>query len=166
MTEVKDNKITEACTILFGETFAVEQNTIDYLPLSGIKTAFREKVKDCHPDTAESDNYNSAENFIKLKNAYDFLISVKSSNNEFIKSQSGTTKAAVIPQRKLKLGEYLYYTGKISWKTLDAAITWQKNNKKKNKSSLLGSYFIKYRILSSAELGFSLFKMNVHNSNN
>ena len=36
MTEVKDNKIAEACSILFGEKFTVEQSTIEYIQLSGI----------------------------------------------------------------------------------------------------------------------------------
>ena len=65
MTEVKENRITEACTILFGEEFAADTATLNYLQVSGIKTAFREKVKECHPDTAEkTGNENSTANFI------------------------------------------------------------------------------------------------------
>jgi len=36
MTVVKDERIAEACSILFGDKFTVEKTTIDYLQLSGI----------------------------------------------------------------------------------------------------------------------------------
>lgn len=154
MTEVKDNKIEKACGILFGDNFSVEQPTIDYIQLAGIKHAFREKVKVCHPDTLGGPASN--DNFIKLKDAYDFLISVKSEK---------CVRSITIPKRKLRLGEFLYYTGKISWQQLISAITWQRQNNNKKKNYFFGLYFIKYGILSATEIGFSIFKMNIHNSN-
>ncbi len=166
MTYQKESRIAEACSLLFGEDFSVESTTIDYLQLSGIKHAFREKVKECHPDISGSAS-GSAENFIKVKDAYDFLISVKSSGMKPSEAagKAGKPRTYAVPLRKLRLGEYLYYTGKISWKELISAITWQKQNSNRNRSFLFGLYFIKFGILSSAEIGFSIFKLNIHNSN-
>jgi len=79
-------------------------------------------------------------------------------------TQKPKGSAVFIPHRKLKLGEYLYYTGKIDWKELISAITWQRQNSKKNKTFLFGLYFIRNGILTASEIGFSVFKMNVHNS--
>ncbi len=178
MTRVKEDRIAQACSTLFGEGFSVEPNTIDHIQLSGIKHAFRKRAKDCHPDTANQTGADS-ESFLKLKDAYDFLISVKTSSAVYESDcrpspaysapqadnpepQKGHASA---PQRRLKLGEYLYYTEKISRDELIAAISWQRKNKHNNKKVLFGMYFTKFGILSSDELGFSVFKMNIHNSN-
>lgn len=161
MTEIKEAKLEEACCILFGDQFSIEQATIDYLQLSGIKHAYRNRVKECHPDVSASKDISN-DNFIKLKNAYDFLISIK--------SEKGTQKivdketTSHLPERKLKLGEYLYYTGKVSWDELISAITWQKHNSRNN-NLLFGMYFVKFGILSTSELGFAVFKQKIHNAN-
>ncbi|MDC7226240.1 MAG: J domain-containing protein [Spirochaetales bacterium] len=162
MTAVQDNKLAEACSILFGDSFAVDKSTIEYLQLSGIKHAFRERAKECHPDITGDGEPALQENFLKLKDAYDFLISAKSAPKT-VGNPKNDEKT--IPNRKLRLGEYLYYTGKISWKELIAAITWQRQNSDGNKSYLFGLYFIKKGILTSSELGFSVFKQSIHNSN-
>ena len=161
MSMVKEEQITEACTILFGEDFLAEKATIDYLQPEGIKHAFREKAKECHPDISGGNNPEMQENFLKLKDAYDFLLSAK---KEPVPTENNT-KTADIPNRKLRLGEFLYYSGKISWKELISAITWQKQNLHNNKNILFGIYFIKKGILTTSELGFSVFKLKIHNSN-
>ena len=160
---VKEEQITEACTILFGENFIAEKATIDYLQLEGIKHAFRERAKECHPDISGGNNPELQENFLKLKDAYDFLLTAKRSPiSSEIKNQNNTVN---IPNRRLRLGEFLYYTGKISWKDLISAITWQRQNMNNNRNILFGLYFIKKGILSTSELGFSVFKLKIHNSN-
>ena len=166
MTGIKDEKISEACTILFGEDFSVDKATIDYLQISGIKHAFRERVKEFHPDTSVLPAPEAGSNFLKLKDAYDFLVSVKKgeSSSEPVRSND-SYRGRTLPRRKLRLGEYLFYSGKIDWQELIAAITWQRQNMKKNKNLLFGLYFMKHGILSSAELGFAVFKLNIHNSN-
>lgn len=166
MTGIKEKKITEACSILFGEEFSVEKATIEYLQISGIKNAFRKKVKEYHPDTTAIKSPDAGENFIKLKDAYDFLVSVKTgaASAETVRSRK-SDNIKIIPQRKLKLGEYLFYSGRISWQDLISAITWQRSNSRKNKLSLFGLYFVQNGILSSEELGFAMFKLNVHNTN-
>ncbi|MBI9107309.1 MAG: J domain-containing protein [Spirochaetales bacterium] len=177
MTIVKENEIQKACTLLFGDSFSFERETIEYLQLSGIKHAFRSKVKECHPDTAsEARNPAESDSFLRLKDAYDFLISVKSNNAVEIKvsseqhhqefRQQPETPSRKLPNRKLRLGEYLYYSGKINWEELISALTWQRQNRKKtNKNLLFGSYFIQFNIMNSTEMGFAIFKLNVHNAN-
>ena len=166
MTIVQEKKIAEACSILFGEEFTVEKDTLDYLQLSGIKHAYRARAKTLHPDIAASESRSAAEeNFLRLKKAYDFLISVKSLPSAgTVRSSAG--RPAKIPDRRLRLGEYLYYTGKISWNQLIAAINWQHElDDDKNGNVRIGNYFLRYGIINAAELGFSVFKLSVHNSN-
>jgi hypothetical protein len=172
MTIVKEKEIEKACSILFGDSFTFDKETIEYLQLSGIKHAFRSKVKECHPDTAANDkNSTDSNNFLKLKDAYDFLISVKSNNHITVKNPEknyypNSSPARKIPNRRLKLGEYLYYSEKISWDELISALTWQRQNKKtSSRPRLFGSYFIEFKIMNSTEMGFAIFKLNVHNAN-
>ena len=177
MTIVKETEIEKACSILFGDSFTFEKETINYLQLSGIKHAFRSKVKECHPDVAgDAQTSSESENFLKLKDAYDFLISVKSNTAVTIKKtaeqncrkerrRENNTSPKKLPNRRLKLGEYLYYSGKISWDELISALTWQRQNKKSSsRACLFGSYFTQFNIMSSTEMGFAVFKLNVHNA--
>ncbi len=162
MVVAKDEKIAAACNILFGENFAVRETTIEYLQLSGIKHAFRERAKEFHPDI-NGDSPESEENFLKLKDAYDFLISVKS--DKLQRKPAETKGADRVPKRKLRLGEYLYYSGKISWAELISAITWDRMNRNKAKKLPFGLYFVQNGLMTSTEMGFAVFKLKIHNSN-
>ncbi len=168
MTTVKEDKIAKACNILFGEDFTVDKDTINYIQISGIKRAFRTKVKECHPDIAiqRGEPENAEKQFITLKAAYDFLVSVKTTpaaERSYAKKESS---ARSVPRRRLRLGEYLYYAGKIDWNQFISAMAWQNISEKKNsRKPRIGDYFIINSILSPSEIGFSVFKMNIHNSN-
>ena len=173
MAVVDEKQIIQACSILFGDNFSVEKETIEYLQVSGIKQAFRSRVKEYHPDTARFNGAGTGdEPFLKLKDAYDLLVSVKSDKTIKIETDEERNQRhpaknpRVLPRRKLRLGEYLYYTGRISWNELIAAITWQRRYRKDSRRTcLIGSYFTKFSIINHAELGFAVFKLNVHNSN-
>ena len=52
-----------------------------------------------------------------------------------------------IPKRKLLLGQFLYYSGRISWKTLINAISWQKRQR-----PLIGQIALSWGMLSSFDI--------------
>ena len=65
----KNENILKACNILFGPDFKFYHESLDYLQLSGIKNAYREKSKLFHPDRAYivgEDESVLAENFKEL----------------------------------------------------------------------------------------------------
>ena len=153
---ITHQRIAEACDKLFGENFQLEKSTFEYLQISGIKSAFRTKVKACHPDL----NGEDSNLFCEVKEAYDFLLHLKTNDlsNRAFKNEEGRFYKARIPKRKLRFAEYLYYTGIISWNTLIDAIVWHKRQKNR-----IGNYFIQKGILDTNELTMKIIKMNIHN---
>jgi len=142
-------KLDEACKILFGPSFNYTEETVNYLQLSGIKTAFRERAKTSHPDLAKAFGVNEADlnvKFKKLTEAYNILINTLSDksdlnipeekkqgkenfNNPGFKSYKDFLYAGKMPRRKLRFAEYLYYKKIISWKCLIDALVWQYKNR-------------------------------------
>ena len=136
----KNENIVKACNILFGPDFKFYHESLDYLQLSGIKNAYREKSKIFHPDRAYivgEDESVLAENFKELNKAYNTLLSYKKSSNfknilEIKKNHNKTTGdrknfyyKGIMPKRELRFGEFLYYIGKISWNDLIDSIVKQ-----------------------------------------
>jgi len=64
-----------------------------------------------------------------------------------------------LPHATLRIGEFLYYSGRISWHTLIDAIVEQR----RCGNRLFGEYFIKQNILTRAELMRTLQQMRRHN---
>lgn len=64
-----------------------------------------------------------------------------------------------LPRIPLRLGEYLYYSGRISWRMLIDAIVEQK----KDSNRLFGEYFIKRGLLTKRGLRGILNAMERHN---
>ncbi|MBI9104264.1 MAG: DnaJ domain-containing protein [Spirochaetales bacterium] len=161
MTATEHQKMTEACDILFGENFRLDKETFHYLQVSGIKSAYRQRVKSCHPDIVSEykSEYQKYSEFCELKEAYDYLLDLKTGKTEAPRiSTKERYYTAAIPGRKLRLGEYLYYSGMISWNALINALVWQKNHPLR-----IGNFFIVEKILRPAELSRGIINMNMHN---
>lgn len=56
--------------------------------------------------------------------------------------------AGVLPQRSLLFGEFLYYSGIISWKTFIEAIVWQRRQRPR-----FGTIALQWRYLTEREIG-------------
>jgi len=156
-------EIFEACRVLFGPGVQVSPEFLRYLHPVGLKSAFRRRALETHPDRARALGIVEKElqhRFQTVRRAYDIL-------ETFLKTQkrvyaapghtqpfrrtaqpgkrpqphgwapprpSGTRRRTRtdhfyqggLPRRMLLFGQYLYYAGVISWRTLIDAITWQR----------------------------------------
>jgi hypothetical protein len=127
--------------------FKEKGQDFDFIELDMVKTAFREKAKMFHPDKASilgiSENILN-EKFKAVNDSYNFLVSILG-NNKKIKvnhKESQIKKETVkninlqdkhknifLPKRKLRFGEYLYYSKIIDWQTLIKSLVWQFNSR-------------------------------------
>lgn len=135
--------IKEACRVLFGPQFKVTPGTLTYLHPSGIKNAFREKAKILHPDSRRELPADAEADFCSLRDAYEFLLGLTEGSRAAgdplcpapqepagaKEEQRDFYYRGRIPSCALRLGEYLYYTGRISWNTLIDAIHHQRTTR-------------------------------------
>lgn len=147
---MQTQKILNACQVLFGDNTLYSINFLEGLDKLELKTAYRKKVMETHPDRAKTLGIN--ENIMKYRfqnviSAYNLLtpfIEKKKmilNNNTKDEPQKATKSASEksriyekfhkgkIPRKKLLLGQFLYYSGIISFKTLLAAIAWQRSKR-------------------------------------
>jgi hypothetical protein len=138
----------EACRELFGPEIETGPEFLHYLQSSGIKSAFRRKAKETHPEhfaqkPLHLQDLHAAE-FCRVKSAYEALSLFVSQREQSAagarrsqawpryrqpsgKSAGGEYGSASVPGRVLQLGRYLYYRKVISFVELLQAISWQRS---------------------------------------
>jgi hypothetical protein len=152
------SQLFDACGVLFGPEVNVSIEFLKYLQPSGIKDAYRCQALKMHPDRAavlgqDEDVLN--DRFNALTQAYECLIGAikgdgrvliqqstprASSGRPRYRNTSETSESnpgndhfysqdATVPKRKLLIGQYLYYSGYISWKTLIDIIVRQRRDR-------------------------------------
>jgi hypothetical protein len=174
-TQTTSSELFRACETIFGPDVNVSNDFLEYLQPIGIKTAFRKKAFETHPDRAKALGTFAADlntEFINVRQAYERLLvfvetknertvstppfngfrtkkeysdqSPKSSSYQNTQHKSGQKKGhhnkrynnhndhfytGSLPNGILMLGQFLYYSGLISWKTLIEAICWQRRQR-------------------------------------
>jgi len=149
--EMNKYNIKSALKDLFDfESIEVIQNPLDVIQLEMIKDAFRKKAKNFHPDRAAVLGINESllnEKFKRLNDSYQFLISIIKDNKKIVvnyntkksegypdKSQKSSGSKferddffyeGLIPKRKLRFAEFLYFKKIISWNNLIKSIVFQ-----------------------------------------
>jgi hypothetical protein len=150
--EVSKQDLFKACESLFGTDVDVSVEFLRYLKPAGVQEAFRKKALETHPDRAImlAGETNSLESrFKEINLAYQLLKGFLSCPWKYHLGEDGslyrrkpwptasyqkktynvtreTKYIGRIPQRKLLLGQFLYYSGHISLTTLIKAIVWQR----------------------------------------
>lgn len=190
-------EVENAFRTLFGEEITFSLSVLQYIQPSGIKSAYREQVKLCHPDMVKGHDVNETDQntlFQKVHDSYKLLMQYKenklrvsefpglrphqrtgfkkSTKNYYKKEYKKATKPSQakeaedffctlekLPGCRLRLGEFLYYSKVISWKTLIHAIVFSQRSENKK----LGNYFVENRILSQAKLTAFLKEQVQHN---
>ncbi len=75
---VNENELYRACQILFGHDLPVNREFLEYLQLAGVKSAFRQRARETHPDMAvhlaEHELHRCAEQFRAVCRAHENLI--------------------------------------------------------------------------------------------
>jgi hypothetical protein len=150
--EVSKRDLFKACESLFGTDIDVSVEFLRYLKPAGVKAAFRRKALETHPDRAImlASQADSLENrFKEINLAYQLLKKFLNCPWKYQLDEEGvifrrkkrpvsparksaqdvireTKYSGRIPQRKLLLGQYLYYSGHIALTTLIKAVVWQR----------------------------------------
>ncbi|PKN51766.1 MAG: hypothetical protein CVU55_09975 [Deltaproteobacteria bacterium HGW-Deltaproteobacteria-13] len=179
--QTTSSELFQACATIFGTDVKVSHDFLEYLQPKGIKTAYRKKAFETHPDRAKilgilAGDLNSE--FINVRQAYERLLlfvemkstsaesddlfddfsteqaplykSSKRSPHQNTRQHAGGQKKSSFKQRaahkkrknppdhfytgslpkgNLMLGQFLYYSGLISWQTLIEAIVWQQRQR-------------------------------------
>ncbi|GBE15162.1 hypothetical protein BMS3Abin14_01216 [bacterium BMS3Abin14] len=175
-TALNTREITSAFRVLFGADVEVTDEFLRTLGPSGLKVTFRRKALELHPDRARiqgKDENEMAEHFIAVTQAYSSLLAFLSSEDlsttvhrtnpqprntpredpaENRASETGGKThdhfwQGLVPENRLLLGQYLYYSGIISWRTLIKAITWQRRQRPS-----FGHIAATWKFLNSEEL--------------
>ncbi len=148
-----DVTIQNACKTLFGADTCVSASFLLSLKPNTIKTAFRKKAKETHPDLFASHDPSvqrrKAELFRVVNNAYDIMrrycerrdrlhihafrraSAPKSrrpptaATRTFRVNERGWLYQGIVPEHRLEIGRYLYYRGRIPYHTLLHALAWQ-----------------------------------------
>ena len=164
-------EVFDACGLLFGPEVDVSLDFLKYLELSGLRSAYRKKALETHPDRAKAlgrDEAKMSERFREATLAYERLIPIVMNKGSVFPRGHSNTKGKVqstngkrqtkkdfsdlfytkeIPKRELLLGQFLYYSGLISWNTLIRGITWQRRHR-----PLIGQIALEWKMISQDDI--------------
>lgn len=153
MPQIPESELFHACRVLFGSELHLSRDFLNYLQPSGVRTAYRKKAMDTHPDRFASSctsvkakqeklfqSLNQAheivQNFLKQRNANPAEAFKKAQPKHYSRpyaKRPSQGKSHVyngpLPTRPLQLGQYLYYRGLIPYAAVISAITWQRRQR-------------------------------------
>jgi hypothetical protein len=144
MLAYPDMDILNACRTLFGFNSDVSIEFLLTLKPYIIRTAFRKKAKETHPDlfTARDPRIQKeqTEQFRVVNEAYEIMRKycehrdrvrvpaprrAASSTPSFRVDEAGWLYRGTVPERRLEIGRFLYYRGSIPYHILIKALAWQ-----------------------------------------
>jgi len=202
-TQTTSSELFQACEKIFGPEVNLSFEFLEYLQPIGIKTAYRKRALETHPDRAKvlgSFDRDLNTEFIDVQQAYEKLLlfveknngsnvspffndfkarqaqSYQSPENSSYTSSYKDTRTHKGGQKKghhdqryankknknhhsdhfytgsfpkgiLMIGQFLYYSGLISWRTLIEAICWQRRQRPK-----IGQIAIGWGLISSEDV--------------
>ncbi len=173
-------EVFDACDLLFGSKVEISLDFLKYLEPSGLRSAYRKRALETHPDRAKAlgrDEAKMGDRFREVTLAYEKLIPivgnkgavpVQSRSSAKINNEKPNTRRQAnrdfselfytqkIPKRELLLGQFLYYSGLISWRTLIRAITWQRRQR-----PLIGQIALDWEMISNHEIQRILMRSNI-----
>jgi len=172
--QTKRTELYDACKTIFGPEISVSDDFLRYLQPVGLKAAFRKRALETHPDRARAERDHSGDRhslFQQVRSAYEALLHYVENRTRRIGGEpvfNGRKKqhyknrhahqrsahqpsnhffSGSLPQRSLLLGQYLYYSGRISWKDMIDAIVWQGEQRPK-----IGQLALQAGIMSSQQI--------------
>ncbi len=148
-------EVSEACRVLFGPEIEVSVDFLKYLQPEGLKSAYRRKALETHPDRSnafQKDERRMNDRFIEATLAYHKLKPLVGGDMPFQpkKRRENFSYPIIpknIPKRKLLIGQFLYYSGLISWQTLIDAIVWQRRQRPR-----IGDIALEWKMLSKMDV--------------
>ncbi len=211
-TVAAEKELFRSCEIIFGPELTISREFLDYLQHSGIKSAYRKRAMETHPDRAALENERVQRQrhdlFHSVQEAYENLITFLDAKEKGYclppparqtqprtqpprpapatpqrvrpaKPNQGKagprqhtragaqTKAGFrntssqpsvfwdteslyqgpLPNRRLLLGHFLYYSGLINWRTIIQALIWQRTERPR-----LGEIGQRFGLLNEADV--------------
>ncbi len=212
-TVAAEKELFRSCEVIFGPELTISREFLDYLQLSGIKSAYRKRAMETHPDRVGLENdrvqRQHHELFHSVQDAYEKLITFldakekgyclplptrpvqprtqpprpttqpKPHRPQQAKPSQGPagprpqprastqTKSdfrntpsqpsmfwdteslyqGPMPNRRLLLGHFLYYSGLINWRTIIQALIWQRTERPR-----LGEIGQRFGLLNDADV--------------
>jgi hypothetical protein len=147
VSSIAESDLLGACRVLFGDEVRVDRRFLLGLNPEMVRRRFRHRAIEVHPDRAavlRRPQSVLVEAFQQVAEAYRTLCTYLAADRRSLapartvayrppSAGHGTGPGAVldhhwsgpIPSRSLRLAEYLYYSGRISWHTLIRALVWQ-----------------------------------------
>ena len=158
MTAITEIDVMRACQTLFGKEINVSKDFLYYIQPSGVKSAYRKKAKENHPDFFATDPLHIQQKqtmlFREILRAYDVLglffkqredgawksvreaVREKRRPAEEKKTEPAPARnneeayfSGTVPFRTLQIGQYLYYRGMIPFRALIKALVWQRKQR-------------------------------------
>ncbi|MCX5865040.1 MAG: J domain-containing protein [Deltaproteobacteria bacterium] len=209
-TVAAEKELFRSCEIIFGPELTISREFLDYLQLSGIKSAYRKRAMETHPDRAALENARVQrqhhELFHSVQEAYEKLITFLDAKEKGYclplparprtqpprpappkphrtqqarpnqdparprpQPKPGGTHTTAdfrstasqpsvfwdteslyqgqVPNRRLLLGHFLYYSGLINWRTIIQALIWQRTERPR-----LGEIGQRFGLLNDADV--------------
>jgi hypothetical protein len=188
-TVAAEKELFRSCEIIFGPELDISREFLEYLQLSGIKSAYRKRAMETHPDRADLENERLQRQhhdlFQVVQEAYKTLIIFLDAKEKGyclphpvhqtrphpqqpprpaqpkphrpkpataahqqrgagakaqadFRNTSGQSSVfwdteslyqGPLPNRRLLLGHFLYYSGLINWRTIIQALIWQRTER-------------------------------------
>lgn len=157
MDRAYEEKLFHSCRILFGPGIDIGWDFLFFVQAAGIKSAYRKKALLTHPDRAPirigENEAHLNRRFIETKDACDHLLDFVRLRHTLVRPPRpgrgsrgrGTAPHAPrdarrkrrreyyyhhsLPRRRLLVGEFLFYSGAVSWEALIKAIVWQRRQR-------------------------------------
>ncbi len=169
---ISKTKLINDCCLLFDSKIFNYVFFVKSLSSLELKAAYKKKAFETHPDRACVLGKNREildKHFKKITNAYESLNSIVQGKAKYVtevdalkkrkarltnrykhikkKSSSDYFYKGDMPERKLLIGQFLYYSRLISWQTLLDALHWQRKHR-----PIIGKIALDWRILTSDEI--------------
>ena len=154
MPQISEAEAFRACRTLFGPELQLNRDFLRYLQPSGVRTAYRNKAKQTHPDrfaVATShvrdkqhqlfQDLNQAHetvlNFLQQRKALHNSHSFSNNRSNYQQPQQRWRQErpyskyyrGPLPSRPLQFGLFLYYLGIIPFNAVISAISWQRQQR-------------------------------------
>lgn len=174
-----ERALFHACAIIFGPGIHISREFLEYLQLSGIKSAYRRRAMETHPDRAvmadEQSKRERHDLFHSVQQAYENLLAFHDAREKGLRLfpapghgrrpdrapwqrdsaapgrpsswNSTDLYQGPLPNRPLLLGHFLYYSGRISWRTIIQALVWQRTQRPR-----LGELGIRFGLLAEHDI--------------
>jgi len=154
MASYIDLALIQACRTLFGSDIAVNLDFLRYLEPSGVKSAYRKKAFETHPDRVIALGPAAVRHqtalFVAVTSAHDRLMTFLADRECMVRNPSAARSrqkdretrssapppprqsrffSGTLPMRHLLFGEYLYYSRTIPQHALTEALAWQRRQR-------------------------------------